>query len=48
MLKNLFNVWEMAKALNLQIKDSVYNFKLQAIDECLTTRVFCNVGGVGC
>ena len=29
MLKNLFIVWEMAKALNLQIKDSVYNFKLQ-------------------
>ena len=40
MLKNLIIVWEMAKALNLQIKDSEYNFKLQAIDECLTISGF--------
>lgn len=31
MLNNSFIVWEMANALNLQKKDSEYNFKLQAI-----------------
>lgn len=48
MLKNFIIVWEMAKALNLQMKDSVYNFKLQAIFQCLTVSAFENIGRVCC
>ncbi len=47
MLKNLFIVWEMAKALNLQKKDSVYNFKLQAIGRYLNTSSFLHKRGEG-
>jgi hypothetical protein len=56
MLKNLVIVWEMAKALNLQIKDSEYNFKLQVftsgwpkvVNVFFNNLGFDNVGSIGC